>query len=209
MTGESAGGWHALQSGFLLAATQPHAVAAIIAQYPMVEIRAPHFTVDSDKQLLDPPLPQVPLQVINAHVAALAPGAIATERDNMSPLGAGMIQRGLYGRFFAPASEDAEVQKAQRALFPLEALEDAVAATGGGSAAFFPPTWLLHGKADSLVPYEGTEVLASKLPAERVHLTLAEGEEHGFDAHEARRGGLPATLVSVLRNVLGQTVYSC
>ncbi|KAF7194560.1 putative carboxylesterase M8 [Pseudocercospora fuligena] len=169
VTGESAGGWLALQAGFLI----PDRVAAIISHYPMVDMRSPHFTEKYEKQLMD--TPQIDPQVLDDYVAKIEPGSIVTSRN--PPDGpefvAIMFQQGSFPKYFGTEKE----------LYPLEMLENATS---------FPPTWLIHGTKDSMVPVASTEKFASALkkvlPETPMYVTLQEGEEHGFDLHDAASG---------------------
>ncbi|KXS98003.1 hypothetical protein AC578_8761 [Pseudocercospora eumusae] len=174
VTGESAGGWLALQAGFLV----PDRVAAIISHYPMVDMRSPHFTQNYEKQLMD--TPQIDPRTLDDYVAKIKPGSIVTSRNppDGSKFVAIMLQQGSFPKYFGTEQD----------LYPLEMLEEATS---------FPPTWLIHGTKDSMVPVASSEKFAAALrkvlPETPLHVTLQEGEEHGFDLHDAV-SGTPASL---------------
>ncbi|EME84087.1 uncharacterized protein MYCFIDRAFT_202888 [Pseudocercospora fijiensis CIRAD86] len=174
VTGESAGGWLALQAGFLI----PDRVGAIISHYPMVDMRSPHFTQKYEKQLME--TPQIDPQILDEYVVKMKPGSIVTSRipPEGSEFVAIMFQQGSFPKYFGTEKE----------LHPLEMLE---------TATSFPPIWLIHGTKDSMVPVASTEKFAAALekvlPDTPSYVTMQEGEEHGFDLHDAASGG-PASL---------------
>lgn len=164
VTGESAGGWLALQSARLA----PDRVAAVIAHYPMLDLRDAHYTADHEKRLFDPPMPQLDRALLRDFVAGLRGDEVVSSAvpPARGELFASMLQQGSYGRFFGEASE----------LYPLDVL--------GRGAWVPPPTWILHGEGDTVIPVEGThryvEVLRERCPAAAVHVSVREGD-HGFD----------------------------
>lgn len=84
-----------------------------------------------------------------------------------------MIQQGLYGKYFGTDPR----------LLPLEMLE---------KVESFPPTWILHGTGDSVVPVEGTRKfvkrMGEKFSGVPMHVTYRAGAEHGFDLGEDGEG---------------------
>ena len=74
-------------------------------------------------------------------------------------------QQGQFGELFG----------ADSSLYPIELLE---------SVTDLPPTWLLHGTGDTVIPVEGTykyeKRLREKLPDAKLHVSYQEGD-HGFD----------------------------
>ena len=75
-------------------------------------------------------------------------------------------QQGAYRRFFGTDS----------ILFPLEAVD---------SVSEPPPTWIVHGTDDSVIPVEGSykyeRHLRDKVPNAKLHVHYEEGADHGFD----------------------------
>lgn len=163
VTGESAGGYLAFQSAF----SNPKGIniAAVIAQYPMLDISSPHFTVQPVKPIFN--LPNFPPEILQGHVDTLQGGEVATERPPQTtlPLFVSMIQQGRYVEFLGQGSE----------LFPMLRLE---------GVSKLPPAWILHGRNDSVVPTEGSRVFVNKakriIPSWDVRTSYEEGE-HGFD----------------------------
>lgn len=144
VTGESAGGWHALQAAFL----RPDRIGAIIFHYPMIDIRSPHFSSPPppDKKVFDPPRAQMDPEVLEEYVAKLEGGEVvpfrAPPEGELNVLI--MTQQGLYGKYFGTDER----------LYPLEMLD---------RVEKFPPTWMLHGTKDSVVPVSGTRMFVEKM----------------------------------------------
>lgn len=137
VSGESAGGWLALQSGFC----RPEAIGAVIAHYPMLDLRDAHYTAAGHKDLIAPAPPQVDRRLLAEHVAALTGDEVVTSETAFWPRGAlsiSMLQQGSFAKFFGDDG----------ALYPMEVLERL-----GRDP---PPTWILLGEADRIVPVEGT-----------------------------------------------------
>lgn len=162
-TGESAGGWLALQSGF----DKPDNVKAVIAHYPMVDLRDRYYTEDYEKQVYDPPASQLDRGILREFVEILKGDEVVSSAipPARSELFLSMLQQGSFGTFFGDDSS----------LYPIEVLD---------KVDRVPPTWVLHGKGDSAVPIDGTyeyvEQLKAKHPNAKLHLSYEEGD-HGFD----------------------------
>lgn len=170
VTGESAGGWHAVQAGLL----HPSRIAAIISHYPMIDLRSSHFSgapPPEGKQVFNPPRPQLDSAILHSYIAKLRGDEIVPFR--IPPEGEAhavvMIQQGLYGELFGTDEK----------LYALEMLD---------RMSTFPPTWILHGVEDSVVPVEGTrlfvEKMREKFPGVPLHVTYREGADHGFDLRD-------------------------
>ncbi|CAK4032473.1 alpha beta-hydrolase [Lecanosticta acicola] len=178
VSGESAGGWLAIQS----ALTQPAGrFAAVIAQYAMIDLRDGHYTQHYHKQIFG--CPQYDAAEFHAYVASLKGDEVVSSRSLPSDEAAQqrtitMFQQGLYARFFGR----------ERELYPLEMLD---------GVAYETPIWVLHGERDSAVPIEGSKKLVEKLKGGKasVHTSFVEGEEHGFDLLGAngQQAGLETT----------------
>lgn len=178
VTGESAGGWLALQSAF----AHPARVCAVLGVFPMLDLGDEHFSrrragagaSNEDKAgimglgtLLDE-------AIVDAYVAAAqqAPRRVVS---SVSPpermeLSLAAFQHGRVG----------ELLGAERALYPLWRVEEL-----GRAGVRLPPLLIVHGADDSVVPVEGSRrfVRAWKTwqPLSRVRLVLRPGE-HGFEA---------------------------
>ena len=73
VVGDSAGGWLAMQS----ALRQPAgSIKAVIGLYPQLDLRDDFYNTKFGKDILG--MPMLPNEIIDAHVAAMAPGAVVT-----------------------------------------------------------------------------------------------------------------------------------
>lgn len=165
ISGESAGGWLALQSGFHV----PKRVKAVISQYPMIDLRNRWYTEDFEKQIFRPPLPQLDRSILVDHVANLRGDEVITSPSPPArqELFMSMLQQGSFGKFFGDDG----------ALYPIEVLDKL-------ETGKIPPTWILHGKDDSVIPIEGSykyvEALRKAHPDAEIHVSYQPGD-HGFD----------------------------
>ncbi|TKA77245.1 hypothetical protein B0A55_06143 [Friedmanniomyces simplex] len=179
VTGESAGGYLAFMSTLIA----PSAIKAVVMHYPMLDLRAAHYTEAYVKHIFNPPVPQIPGHVLADYLAGLKGGEIVTSAIPLArvPLAMSMVQQGRFEELFG----------GERSLYPLDLLED-----GAMDSVRLPAMWIMHGKQDSAVPVEGThrfvEKLRESVPGVEVHVSLEEGE-HGFDNH-APGSGEAATL---------------
>lgn len=165
VTGESAGGWLALQSALLPASREK--IAGVISHYPMIDMRDRYWTEDYEKQIFTPVAPQLPRNILQDYVDGLKGGEVlssATPPDRV-PLVISSLQQGRLGRFLGDDSS----------LYPIEVLD---------SVNDLPPTWILHGTGDTVVPIAGTykyeKALREKLPNTKLHVSYQPGD-HGFD----------------------------
>ena len=170
VTGESAGGYFAIQS----ALTQP-GISAVMTRFPQIDFKSPWFSTKFHKQILD--MPQFPVDTIDKHLAGLPPNTVVSSVDppGRMNLVMSMIQQGRYPEFLG---EDP-------AFYPFDLLERASAV---------PPLYITHGTSDSYVPHEGSVNFVDKVkrlhPTAKVRLDLAPKEQgsHGFDADMTLEG---------------------
>lgn len=162
VVGDSGGGWLAMQS----ALRQPAgSIKAVIGLYPQLDLRDDFYNTRFEKDILGTPM--LPNEIVDAHVAAIAPGAVVTSDSQPSrvELTYSMFQNGRIVEFLGESKE----------LFPVEMV---------ALAEDMPPVLILHGKEDSIVPVVGSErfveALKKKLPASAVKLDVRPGG-HGFD----------------------------
>lgn len=162
VVGDSTGGWLAMQS----ALTQPAgSIKAVIGLYPQLDMGSHYFNTRFEKVLLG--MPMLPTEIVDAHVAAMAPGAVVTSVFLPSRLdvACSMVQNGRVVEFLGKSKE----------LFPVEMV---------ALAESMPPVLILHGSEDSVVPLAGSErfveALKKKLPGSPVRLNVRPGD-HGFD----------------------------
>ncbi|KAJ4039085.1 hypothetical protein NW761_010298 [Fusarium oxysporum] len=162
LAGESAGGYLALQ----LALRHPTAFRAVIASYPMIDMRSDHFCKAYPKIVGQ--YPQIDYELVSQHLKQLPDGSQPTTRG-ISTLPIAMVQHGTYTSFFGD----------HRSLFPIEQLED-----NPQLALQLPFIWLHHGNDDSEVPIKGSRKFVQKLrelnPKAKLRYTELEGAEHGF-----------------------------
>ncbi|KAF4497971.1 alpha beta-hydrolase [Fusarium agapanthi] len=156
------GGYLAIQ----LALRHPTAFRAVIASYPMIDMRSDHFCEAYPKRMGQ--YPQIDYELVSQHLKQLPDGPQPTTRA-ISNLPIAMVQHGTYTYFFGD----------HRSLFPIEHLED-----NPQSASELPFIWLHHGNNDSEVPIEGSRKFVAKLrelnPKAKLRYTELEGAEHGF-----------------------------
>ncbi|RAR03038.1 alpha/beta-hydrolase [Stemphylium lycopersici] len=158
-SGDSAGGYMALMSGL----TQPRGtIKALLAQYPMTNyLRAE----PADSFFGFPPPPE---SVIAEHMATVEPGVVVSSATPpaRSPLSLALA---LYGQYLKYFGDDEK-------MWPVGLV---------GEKESLPPTWIVHGGADSLVSVEDCRAFVDKckgLKDGEVKLVVREGEDHGFDA---------------------------
>ncbi|KAM0552674.1 hypothetical protein ACHAPJ_007771 [Fusarium lateritium] len=169
LVGESAGGYLALQS-VLSGFTRPR---AIIALYPMIDMKAAHFTQFCQKTIVG--VPNYPNEAVDEFLSATSGRAAITEADPPVRLDSAMavVHNGRY----------LELLGEEPKLFVLERIKAQASPNKTGNP-LFPPLFLLHGEGDSAVPVEGTRKLVDILrrvdPKTRLHLAIQPGD-HGFD----------------------------
>ncbi|KAH7379131.1 Alpha/Beta hydrolase protein [Phaeosphaeria sp. MPI-PUGE-AT-0046c] len=158
VSGESAGGWCALQSVL----TQPASTfRACFTQYPVVNA----FPMSPDDKVCGEDVP--PESELDQLLAAIKPGTVLSAvtppaRDSLSVM---LRAYKRWDEFFGTG----------KYIMPLSAIED---------AEVFVPTFILHGKDDTNVPVEYTVELVEKartrFPEVKVELATPPGD-HGFD----------------------------
>ncbi|KAH8592581.1 Alpha/Beta hydrolase protein [Bisporella sp. PMI_857] len=166
--GDSAGGYLSLMLGL----SHPDEIKAVMASYPMVDVKSRHFTESYEKPMFG--LPQLPRSLINDHLLRLRNGEVPSiissdHKGERAELMFAYVQHGAFKDHFP---------QERRELFPLDRLEDGARFPRGG-------VFLWHGKGDTVVPVEGSVKLKEKVtevdPGLKFRLALEEGD-HGFDA---------------------------
>ncbi|KAF2484923.1 Alpha/Beta hydrolase protein [Neohortaea acidophila] len=163
--GESAGGWMAVQSAFLPESRA--SVAAVVARYPMLDLRDTHYCEAYEKTIFHPPALPLSRDIADKHVAEIEGRPVVTSAfpPERTPLVVSAMQHGLLGQWLGEDSS----------LYPIDLLDTEKIDT---------PIWILHGLEDNVVPIEGTYRFVHKLrttsPANKIHLTYEPGM-HGFD----------------------------
>ncbi|KAF5968261.1 beta-lactamase [Fusarium coicis] len=168
--GESAGGYLALQS-VLSGFVRPK---AIIALYPMVDMKAAHFTESYAKSIVG--VPNYPNEDVNRFLSATVVKSAITEADPPVRLDSAMAVV-HNGRYLELLGEDPD-------LFILERIKRMALSPSNYEKSLFPPLFLLHGEGDTAVPVVGTRKLVDCLqdfdPSTQIHLAVRPGD-HGFD----------------------------
>lgn len=157
ITGESAGGYMAIQS----ALTLPKGfIKALMLQYPNTQRNVP----SGRTTIMTMPVP--PSEFVDQHLASVKPGTIVSSAEPPERL----------DLMFAILTHARNEFLGKEKRFNLiEAIED---------VSSFPSMWLMHGTEDEVVPVERSERFVEKLrrvhPGTKVRLTLRPGG-HGFD----------------------------
>lgn len=169
----------AVQSALLLGgsvyADSALGVKAVLAHYPMLDLRESWYSEPGKKDLWHQPSPVIDSDYIDKQLASIAPGTVVTSRippEDAIDFFAVLLEA---GRFTEILGEDDEV-------FPLDSLN--VVKREGRD---LPPLWIFHGSGDTVIPAKGS--VAFKDKAERLgllrgcdlRLTFEEGD-HAFDA---------------------------
>ncbi|EMD63951.1 hypothetical protein GGP41_002725 [Bipolaris sorokiniana] len=158
VTGDSAGGWMALQSVLSL---PEKTFRACFIQYPVVNA----IPYSPDDTILGGPFP--PKKNLDDFLATMKPGTVVSAatppaRSQIMPL---LLAYGRWDEFFGTGQH----------LMPDTRIE---------TAKSFIPTYVLHGKDDSIVPIKWTEKFVERarelFPDTRFDLVARPGE-HGFD----------------------------
>ncbi|KAJ3022306.1 hypothetical protein HKX48_006493 [Thoreauomyces humboldtii] len=166
VTGASAGGFLAAHLGIA------HPLTSVVAGYPMIDIESPHYTVPKTTvgYFGMPPAPRGP---VDAHLAAMKPGHVVTEREGMEALelAVGMLQQGRLRRYLGRPEE----------FSPLR-LIDQCAATGHAKAHAGQKWFVFAGKDDTVVPVQDSHRLVRRLDKLGAKVRYVEKSgEHFFD----------------------------
>lgn len=170
MTGESAGGYLAIQSALLHA---NRGITAAISAYGVLDIKSHFFTEKYEKIVIGAPMTGE--GVLERHMEAVRQGQIPkVVSEGLPPARTEvMLHIVQHGRYV-------EVLGEESVCYPMENLKRV---QKGGLV----PVWLFHGKQDSAVPWEGSVAFVEGVkelhPEAAVKLTLEDGE-HGLDSGE-------------------------
>ncbi|CAE7015863.1 hypothetical protein CFE70_002734 [Pyrenophora teres f. teres 0-1] len=158
VSGDSAGGYMALMSGLM----QPKGcIKAILVEYPMTN----YLRYELGPTFFGMPSP--PASVLTDHVKTMVPGVVVSSAVPPARMGLGYAMA-AYGHFLEYFGEDEK-------MWPIGLVEE---------KTWLPPTWILHGGADTVVNVEDSRAFVEKckkLQGVEVKLTVREGMEHGFD----------------------------
>jgi len=159
VSGDSAGGYMALMSGL----TQPKGkIKAILAQYPMTK----YLRHEPGPTFFGMPSP--PESVLAEHLKTMAPGTVVSSAvpPARMELSYALATYGHYLTYFGKEEK----------MWPIGLV---------GEKTWLPPTWIIHGDADSAVDVEDSRAFVDKCKGleegVEVKFTVREGMEHGFD----------------------------
>ena len=184
--GESAGGYMAIQSGFLAPSLSPTInIRGIIAPYPMLDLEDPWYTIPghrSAEKFIG--INAFPESLVTNHLTKIRANNPILPISTSDPparieLMVAAFQHGLFHSFLQGNDPDIK-----REIYPLRRLDME-------QLICFPPLLIPHGLKDGAVPHEGSEKFADALrravPDAEVRLELHEGD-HGFDSGLDFRG---------------------
>lgn len=167
--GESAGGWMAVQSALLDESRGK--VAAIVARYPMLDLRDRFYCEAYEKVIFNPPASQLGTEVVDRHLEKIEGRdltVISVFPPERTPLVIAAMQHGMLEKWMGDT----------RDLHPLEVLDVKRIQT---------PMWILHGLEDNVVPIEGTYKFVEKVQSAstdcEIHVSYETGMR-GFDNQE-------------------------
>jgi len=161
LSGESSGGYLAIQLGL----SHPNGIRAILAAYPIIDIKDPFYTTAYTK---DMGAPMMPPELLTNHLAGemkVISNAVWPARMELIFT---MVQQGRFAEFLGQES----------ILYPMERVKD---------GAKLPSLFIFHGSGDTTVPYNGTVKFVELLQEnESVKGTLSfvtiPDAPHAFDA---------------------------
>ncbi|KAH7019615.1 Alpha/Beta hydrolase protein [Ilyonectria destructans] len=162
VTGDSAGGWLAVQS-----ALSPFTKAqAVITSCPMIDIKIPFFTTAFERSILG--FPMMPADKVDNYIANLKgkPVVSSASPPDRLDLALAAIQHGKY----------AEILGEDPSLYPMHKVKEVES---------IPPMLIMHGMNDSAVPYRSSEAFVEQVkavhPETRIMYKAVPDLEHGFD----------------------------
>ncbi|KAJ2989395.1 hypothetical protein NUW58_g3487 [Xylaria curta] len=171
LLGESAGGYLAIQS-VLSGFARPN---AIVALYPMLDMKADHYTKEYYKPIVG--VPNFLHKTIDDFLATLPARKAISQADPPARLDLALASVQT-GRFLELLGDEPE-------LFVLERIQAGNFVSKSDGRPIFPPFFILHGDEDSAVPAEGTrkflQILDRVDPAARYRAAFRPGD-HGFDS---------------------------
>ncbi|KAI5120188.1 hypothetical protein M0805_002654 [Coniferiporia weirii] len=184
LTGESAGGYLALQTGLSFYKPQSAETAgvgprarAVVAQYPAVAIRSPMWTQDYHKDIIG--APQFPNSLVDDHLASIAairertgkPPVLTnivplTPTSEFTPRSQFALATQQHGRFLEILGPERDTSPGKRRVHPEDRIED---------GSVLPPVLFIHGQDDSVTPIKGTETFIEHLRKYKAVDGLAQG----------------------------------
>lgn len=166
VTGESVGGYMAMQTAFAAykplgssAASETPNLKAVIAQYPAVSWRTPHWSDKYEKILFG--VPMFPESAVDDFLAAVAEakeksekkpvvsnGSLFKETGEFSSRGVLAFASQQHGRYIRILGPERDMTPGKRRLYPEDRIED---------GAVLPPIAFVQGANDSVTLPEGCD----------------------------------------------------
>ncbi|KAH6971059.1 Alpha/Beta hydrolase protein [Ilyonectria sp. MPI-CAGE-AT-0026] len=176
ITGESAGGYCAIQSALHWNRALPHP-KAVIAHYPMLDLKDAYYQKAGPKYIWNKESPSGGDQFLLGHLISMHPGTIITRREIPDNATYDLFtQVWESGRFLEFLGTDTS-------LYPVEVL-DSVAEEKRKTC----PVWIFHGTKDTVVPFQGSQTFFDKAKSLKLLekwdlvFTKIDGEDHCFDS---------------------------
>lgn len=165
ITGESAGGYMAVQSILL---GESKGVKAVIAHYPMIDLKDAWYSEPGEKVICGQ-TPSFPKGWLDQQLETAAKSAKpVTERIPKDGEPDFFVATLLEGRY-------TEILGSDSSLYPLENLKRIKK-----QGETLTPIWMFHGDEDTIIPMAGTLKFV-KEAQESVYESIIPGAEHGFD----------------------------
>ncbi|KAF2029909.1 alpha/beta-hydrolase [Setomelanomma holmii] len=159
VSGDSAGGYMALMSALTLPRDR---VQACLAQYPMTW----YLRRSPAEEFLDEPAPGP--EIIDEHMSSVTPDTVISSATPPARMRLSYAMS-VFNRYLEFFGDD-------KKLWPMYLIED---------KDWAPPTWIIHGDADTAVSIEDSREFVEKWKARgmgnEARLDVREGMEHGFD----------------------------
>ncbi|KAG9953065.1 alpha/beta-hydrolase, partial [Aureobasidium melanogenum] len=165
ITGESAGGYMAVQSTLL---GETKGIKAVIAHYPMIDLKDAWYSKPGRKVIWSQPPPSYPDGWLDQQLEAAKSAKPVAERIPKEGEPDLFVASLLEGRYTDILGSDSR-------LFPLENLK-----TLKERDESLLPIWMFHGDKDTLIPIDGTLKFVREAQGD-VKETVVPGAEHGFD----------------------------
>jgi acetyl esterase/lipase len=155
VSGDSAGGYMA----FMSALTQPKgSIKVVLAEYPMTN----YLHIEPVETYFGEPTP--PESMLAEYLATLKPGTVSSSARPPLKLHLNYVLA-AFGHYLTYFGSDEK-------MWPIGLVED---------KEWLPPTWIVHGDADSAVSIEDTRKFVEKCKGRgEVKLEIRPGQEHGF-----------------------------
>lgn len=147
---------------------------AMIALYPMLDMKADHYTKEYPKPIVN--VPNFPMSVVDDALASMPMQKPITEADPPARLDIALasVQTGRFLEFLGTEPE----------LFVLDRLKEGQYSVSPGES-IFPPLLIFHGEQDSAVPVEGSRrflKIVEEIDCRHEHRAVFRQGDHGFDA---------------------------